>query len=243
MDAPFTKSELFFALQKLGNDKTPGLDGLSKEFMLAFWEQLEDLVLNVINYSWQSGNLPLNLKKGIIKLLPKQIFCSKLEHWRPITMLGIVYKILAKAIALRISPTLRSNIHPSQTGFIGGRSILDNILTVQLGIEHAKQSKQNVVMLQLDYAKAFDTVGWDFISAVMHKMGFGPRMTNIIYTLAAGASSIININGRLSNPINIRRSVRQGCPLSPLLFALASHPLFCYLEKQADNGAIFGLHI
>ena len=78
-------------------------------------------------------------------------------------MMGIIYKIMAKAIAIRISPILRQTIHSSQSGFIGGRSIYDNILTVQLGIEYARRSHQDTVILQLDFAKAFDSVDWGLI--------------------------------------------------------------------------------
>lgn len=243
LESQFSKDELKYALDKLGNEKTPSLDGISKEFMVVYWDVLTDLVASCINAIWMIQNMDSDLKKGIIKLLPKQTFCNALGHWRPITMLGILYKIMAKAIALRIGPILRKSIHTIQSGFIGGRSILDNILTVQMGIEHAQASKQELVMLQLDFAKAFDTVRWDFIEKTMLKMGFGPRMAHVIFLLAENASSVINLNERLTEPISICRSVRQGCPLSPLLFAVATHPLFCYLESQASQGEILGLRI
>ena len=103
-------------------------------------------------------------------------------------MLGILYKIMAKSIALRIGPFLRKYIHTSQSGFIGGRSILDNILTVQIGIEHAQASKKDLIMLHLDFAKAFDTVRWDFIEKVILRLGFGPKISHTIFLLAQKAS-------------------------------------------------------
>lgn len=130
-------------------------------------------------------------------------------------MLGILYKVLAKAIAIRLNPHLRKHIHTSQ----------------------------EMVMLQLDFAKAFDTMRWDFIQQVMSKMGFGEKISNVIFLLVEGAQSVINLNGKLTEPISMVRSIRQGCPLSPLLFAIASHPLFCYLEAQATNGHILGLQV
>ena len=87
-------------------------------------------------------------------------------------MMGILYKILAKAVAIRMSPLLRQTVHSSQSGFIGGRSIYDNILAVQLGVEYAKRSKQEIVLLQRNFAKAFDSVDWGFISTTLTKMGF-----------------------------------------------------------------------
>lgn len=158
-------------------------------------------------------------------------------------MMGVLYKVLAKTIALRIAPLLRKSVHKNQSGFIGGRSILDNVLSVQLGVELAQKTNQNMVMLQLDYAKAFDTVAWDFIEQILQKMGFGQKISSSIYLLGENAQSKILINGRLSPPVDMNRSVRQGCPLSPLFFAVATHPLFTFLEHQAQAGNIQGLQL
>ena len=243
MESLFTMEEITYALRQLQNDKTPGIDGLTKEFMLQFWDQLKGWVLDIVNQAWISQSLPHDISQGIIKLLPKQPFCTTLSHWRPITMMGILYKILAKAIAIRLNPLLRQAVHSSQSGFIGGRSIYDNILTVQLGIEYAQRTKQETVLMQLDFAKAFDSVSWGFISKTLHHMGFGSRISNAIHMLGGGATSVLSINGCITDPITIHRSVRQGCPLSPLLFAVATHPLFCMLEKVSNDGILHGLRL
>ena len=84
---------------------------------------------------------------------------------------------------------------------------------------------------------------WGFISHILAKMGFGPRVSQVIKTLGRGADSVISINGFLTDPISIQRSVRQGCPLSPLLFAVATHPLFNMLEKVSNDGILHGLRL
>lgn len=243
MDAPFSEEELHFALKKMGADKTPSICGLSKEFLVAFWPQLSSLVMKLLNEIWSQQHMHPSLKQGLIKLLPKHIFCTQLQHWRPITMMGVLYKLLAKSVALKISPHLRKHIHKNQAGFIGGRSILENILSVKLGIELAQKTQQNMVMLQIDYAKAFDTVAWDFIEKVLRKLGFGDEICNCIYLLVEQAQSRIILNGRLSPPVNINRSVRQGCPLYPLFFVVATHPMFTFLEYMASTGKIQGLQL
>lgn len=243
LESPFSKEEVLYALKQLQNEKTPGIDGFSKEFMLQFWEWLGPWVLEIINTAWATQSLHPDITRGIIKLLPKQVFCSTFAHWRPISMMGIIYKIMAKAIAIRVSPLLRNTVHSSQSGFIGGRSIYDNILAVQLGVEYARRSKQEMILLQLDFAKAFDSVNWDFISNTLHKMGFGPKISNVINLLGMGAESVLSLNGFLTPAIPIKRSVRQGCPLSPLLFAVATHPLFCMLEKLSTDGVLQGLRL
>lgn len=173
LEQVFDDKELYIALQKLGNEKPPGWDGITKEFLLCFWDNLKFIIVDIINTSWLTQSLDSFFLKGIIKLIPKQIFCSSIHQWRPITMLNAIYKIFAKAIALRLDPFLRAHVHINQHGLIGGRSILDNILTVQLGIEYAQSTNQDMVLLQLDFAKAFDTVRWEFIALVLSTMGFG----------------------------------------------------------------------
>ncbi|MCO5551870.1 hypothetical protein L7F22_005376 [Adiantum nelumboides] len=183
------------------------------------------------------------LKQGIIKLIPKNTFPKSLAEWRPITMMGILYKIPAKIIAIRITLELRKCMHPAQISFIVGRSILDNILTVQIGIEHALVTNQDMVMFQIDFVKAFDTVQWDFVSFVLIKLGFGPRISGFIYLIGQNAYSRVIINGRLFEKVQIARSVRQGCPISPLFFAVATHLLYVYLDSLARNGHLQTLHL
>ncbi|MCO5586928.1 hypothetical protein L7F22_040872 [Adiantum nelumboides] len=123
--------------------------------------------------------------------------------------MGLLYKLLAKAIALRISPFLRKHVHAAQSGFIAGRSIFDNILTKMLRVEAAQNSDQKLVLLQLDFAKAFDIVLWDFVVKVMAKLGFGPRMASCMLLLGSGAASRILVNGRLSKEVPINRRTQS----------------------------------
>ena len=93
-------------------------------------------------------------------------------------MMDIIYKISLKVVAICIHPLLRAYVHTSQSGFIGGRSTFHNILTVQLGVEYAQSSQQDMVLKKLDFKKAFDSVDWSFIQKTMMKMGFGVKMAN-----------------------------------------------------------------
>ena len=110
-------------------------------------------------------------------------------------------------------------------------------------MEHAQNTKQQMVMLQFNFAKDFDSIKRDFIHDVLAKMGFGDKISNIIYLLAKNYESCNIINGRLTDFIDIKRSVKQGCTLNPLKFDLATHPLFCMLEQLAKSGELHGLKI
>ncbi|MCO5603299.1 hypothetical protein L7F22_057448 [Adiantum nelumboides] len=155
--------------------------------------------------------------------------------------MGCLYKIFSKALANRLHKLLPDLIHPAQYGFIKGRNILHNILNVQIGIDYAKKTNQEVVMVQLDLEKAFDHVGWSFLAEFMHTMGFGPCMSRLIYTLSLSSVSRIMINGGATFPVSLTRSLRQGCPLSPLRFALVTHPMLTLLTQLAQNGEVVGL--
>ncbi|MCO5556777.1 hypothetical protein L7F22_010330 [Adiantum nelumboides] len=210
LEAPFEEAEVHYALSKLGNEKTHGICGISKEFVMAFWNELKDIILFLLNSSWSTQYMDPCLKQGLIKLIPKQTFSKQLNHWRHISMMGIVYKLTVKAVALRLSPLLSKFIHKAQSRFISSKSFFHNILSVQLGIEHALRSSQDMVLLQVDYEKAFDTVQWDFIAMVLQKIGFGPRVVNCIFMLGKDAWSRLLVNVRMSNKVHVGQSMRRG---------------------------------
>ena len=134
-----------------------------------------------------------------------------------------------------------SIIHNAQYVFLANKDILHNILNVQMAIDFAMETKQEIVMLQLDLEKAYNHVNWSFLCQVMHRMGFGDRMSNLIYTLGDASMSYVMLNGGVTQPISVRRSVRQGCPLSPLLFTIVTHSILVKLHNMTADGDLVGL--
>jgi len=147
--------------------------------------------------------------------------------------MSVIYKIVAKVMALRLVPFLQKHVTPHQHAFIKGRSIFDNILAALIGVEYAKLSKQQYVLLQLDLDKAYDRAHWLFIQATMLKMEFGRSTSTFMFMLCFQARSHLLFNGVVVGAFSVRRSVRQGCPLAPLLFAILTHPLVLPLEDAA----------
>ena len=116
------------ALNGFQNDKTPADDGFTKEFYKAFFDILGNALLESFNAGFKNGQLSVSQKRGIISLIPKdENNLTTLSNWRPITLLNVDYKILAKVIAKRIESVLPKLIHPDQTGFIKGRYIGKNV--------------------------------------------------------------------------------------------------------------------
>ena len=130
--------------------------------------------------------------------------------------MNVDYKILAKIIGRRIESVLPTLIHSDQTGFIKGRFIGQNVRLLNDLMTYAESNNLPGILLFIDFRKAFDTIEWDFIQKSIEMFNFGPNIRkwiSILYT--NGESGVMNA-GFMS-----LEDVRQGCPLSPLLFVLA----------------------
>jgi hypothetical protein len=111
--------------------KAPGCDGIPTEFFQEFINEISPTLLQAFSTMLRNGETSELINKGLITLIPKSGDHAKLENWRPITLLGSLYKILAKTLARRLQVFLPNVIRPGQTGFVEGRSILDNTFLAQ----------------------------------------------------------------------------------------------------------------
>ena len=130
-DLPLSIEECGVALSKLQNNKSPGSDGITTNFYKFFWTDIKDLLYQSYIYSYNNGSLTTYKKIGVLNLAPKEgKDLSYLKNWRPITLLTTDYKILTKALAIRLQKTLTSLIDSDQVGYISGRYIGQNIRTI-----------------------------------------------------------------------------------------------------------------
>lgn len=160
--------------------------------------------------------------------------------YRPISILNLDYKILATILATRLSKCIGLCIDDDQTGFIQGRYLKHNIRKVMNMVFMAQQDKTPRVLLSLDAEKAFDSIEWQHLQCVADKFKLRIFFLNWLQILYKDQSALIYLEGHRSERIKVQRGVRQGYPLSPLLFALALEP---FTAKIRDNMHIKGFRV
>ena len=226
LELPLTKEECLQTLKQCAKGKCPGSDGLSVEFYLHFWPLLGDEMVQSFNYGFEHGQLNITQKQGIIKVVPKKRKNRLyLENWRPISLLNIDYKIATKTIARRISKFLPKLINEDQTGYIKGRYIGQNIRLIEDILQVTSLEDIPGLAIFIDFKKAFDSIDWHFLSNTLEAFNFGPQLKRWITTFYNGCSSCVINNGHASDFFSLQRGVRQGCPLSGVLFTLCAEIL------------------
>ncbi|CAM5171508.1 unnamed protein product, partial [Natator depressus] len=232
LELPLTLAEFSEALRRMPTNKSPGMDGLTVEFYRAFWDILGPDLVTVWAESLQGGVLPLSCRRAVLALLPKKGDLRDLRNWRPLSLLSTDYKIVAKAISLRLGSVMADVIHPDQTYTVPGRSIFDNLFLVRDLLELGRRDGLSFALLSLDQEKAFDRVDHGYLLSTLRAFGFGPQFVSFLRVLYASAECLVRLNWTLTEPVSFGRGVRQGCPLSGQLYALAIEPFLCLLRRR-----------
>ena len=239
-EGPMTIKETTRAVSEMNNNKSPGPDGLPIEFYKQFWEILKQPLTDLYNYNYENEKMTESQQSAFLKLLYKRNDKELLKNWRPISLLNVDYKIAAKVIATRLKPVLHKVINEDQTCGIPGRSIYENIFKMRDIVHHTHKNKNQAILINLDQEKAFDRVDREFLGKTLDKMNFGPSFKNWIRTLYFKAKCTIMNNGWESDPVTLQRGLRQGCPLSPLLYVLIAESL---AQAIRHDHQIQGIHI
>ncbi|CAM5142100.1 unnamed protein product [Natator depressus] len=232
LELPLTLADFSEALRRMPTNKSPGMDGLTVEFYCAFWDILGPDLVTVWAESLQSGVLPLSCRRAVLALLPKKGDLRDLQNWRHVSLLSMDYKIVAKAISLRLGSVMADVIHPEQTYTVPGRSIFDNLFLVRDLLELGRRDGLSFALLSLDQEKAFDRVDHGYLLSTVQAFGFGPQFVSFLRVLYASAECLVRLNWTLTEPVSFGRGVRQGCPLSGQLYALAIEPFLCLLRRR-----------
>jgi len=237
LDAPFSEEEVWAAVRDMPSDRAPGPDGFTGAFYQTAWPIIRSDIMWAVNSFHSSARSSFRcLNNALLVLLPKIPVPKEARDYRPITLVHSFAKLLSKLLANRLSASLPRLVGDNQSAFIRGRSILDNFKYVQRASVMLRRKKIPKALVKLDISKAFDTLSWPFLLEVLQARGFSNRWCSWIATLLSTASSKVLLNGSPGQPIQHCRGVRQGDPLSPMLFIIAMDVLDRLFRKAlAEN--------
>lgn len=236
---PFTEIEVLNIVKNIPPEKASGPDGYIGIFYKNCWDIIKcDLIEALMGfYNHKTSKMHLFNEANIV-LLPKKQDPTTVADYRPISLINSFTKIIIKILATRLAPHMNDLVSHAQNAFIKRRCIHDNFLYVQRVIQLLHKKKHPALFIKLDISKAFNSVGWQYLLEVLTALGFSIKWRDWISDLWRSSSSKILINGTLSTNIAHAKGLRQGDPLSPLLFILAIDPLQRIIDRAAQSGLL-----
>ncbi|GKC63410.1 RNA-directed DNA polymerase, eukaryota [Tanacetum coccineum] len=190
-----------------------------------------------------SNNLFHKLFEVDAKFLESLNNSLSFSDYRPISLIGCIYKVIAKILASRLAKVIGSVIRSNQSAFIEGRQILDGCLVANEIIRMASIENTKLLLFKVDFEKAFDSVNWNFLLDVMRQMGFGSKWRTWIASCLSSASISCMINGSPSNEFKMERGLRQADPLSPFLFLIVAEALQVCILDACNKGLYNGVSL
>eukprot|EP00253_Pinus_taeda_P024113 PITA_24113 len=240
--APVSKDEVEAAMKSMGKDKSLGPDCWTVELFLHFFDLIGAELADVVEESRLRGEIYKPFNATFIALIPKKDAPESFEDFRPICLCNCIYKIIAKVIASRLIPILSRNISMEQFGFLEGRQIHEAIGVAQEVIHSVKQKKKKGVILKIDLSKAYDRINWLYLRLLLTHLGFNFSFISWIMGCISNVSFAVLINGAATPFFKSQRGLRQGCPLSPLLFLLVAEGLSRLIHNARRTNKIKGFN-
>jgi hypothetical protein len=191
-----------------------------------------------MNDMYREGQITDRQKYGIIVCIPKQARPMRPEDYRPLTLLNTDNKLLTRIIANRLRPWLRELLHPAQHCGLPGTTIFEVLATIRDTMAYAEFTGTPLCLLSIDFKEAFDNISHDYLITILWGHGFSEHFRRRIQNICSNASSAVQINGFRSKPIPIKSSVKQGYPMSMLLYVICLNPLLSTLNRH-----LYGLRI
>lgn len=237
----FSEEEIKKAVMTMEKNTAPGPDHMPIEFFQACWSIIKDDILMMFA-DFSNHNLDIGrLNYGTISLIPKVKEANIIQQYRSICLLNVIYKIFTKALMLRVENVLERIINRSQTAFLKGRNIMDGVMCLHEILHDTKARKKDGIILKLDFEKAYDKINWDFIMECLKQRGFCEKWCKWIWEVMTSGTLSVKVNSGLGSYFKCGKGVRQGDPLSPLLFNLAANVLAKMVNTAQQNGIISGL--
>ncbi|GKB80138.1 RNA-directed DNA polymerase, eukaryota, reverse transcriptase zinc-binding domain protein, partial [Tanacetum coccineum] len=169
---------------------------------------LQPDVLDAANHFYTHGFCPNGGNSSFIALIPKTQDAKLVKDFKPISLIGSLYKIIAKLLANRLMLVIGDLVHEVQSAFIEYRQILDGPFILNELIQWCKHKKKQTMIFKVDFEKAFDSVRWDFLDDVLKNFGFGDRWCDWIQSWLRSSKGSILVNGSPTSEFQFHKGLR-----------------------------------
>jgi len=240
-----TVQELHAIIKKMRSNASPDPDGLNVGFYKATWEWISTDIHKLVSDFYSSAFLNQEITQTYITLIPKKMQPTVPQDFRPISLCSVIYRLIAKSLADRLKTYLPNYIHNAQYPFIQNKHISSNMIITQ-EIIHSfglKNWTGKAFMLKLDLAKAFDHLNWNFLTQALHRLHLPGHFIQLLKCCYNSPSMAVLVNGRPTEFFTPNRGIRQGCPLSPFLFAIAINELSITLNQALQDANLQGVSL
>ncbi|GJZ58078.1 RNA-directed DNA polymerase, eukaryota [Tanacetum coccineum] len=235
--------EIRLAVWDCGVNKSPGPDGFTFEFFRKFWKVIGPDFCEAVEHFFKQGSFSKGCNSSFIALIPKVLDAKFVNDYRPISLIGCIYKVVTKILASRLAMVIAGLVSNTQSAFVAGRQILDGPFILNEVLDWCKRKKKKALFFKVDFAKAYDSVRWDFLLDVLEAFGFGSTWCTWIRGISDFAKASLLVNGSPSDEFHIHRGLKQGDPLSPFLFILVMEALHLSVCKAVDEDVFKGIQL
>ena len=204
--------------------------------------ELLTFITLLFNMVKSSGTIPAGWNKGQITLVHKKGLREMLGNYRPLTVIIAISGLYSKVLNERLTQVVEKHslLGEIQNGFRKERCGADNIFVLDTVLWKAKALRQNVHMGFVDISKAYDSVNREILWKRLGSMGFSGEFLTTLKALYTGDSVVCEVNGLTTRPVFLQRGLRQGCSLSPMLFALYIADMGSELLLDLDSRLVPG---
>lgn len=238
----FLISEIREAVVTLKNHKNSGTDKIAAEILKHGGDTIFSWLKDVFNLILQEEDVPKQWLESEIILLHKKGSKADINNYRPISLMSTIYKVFARCLLRRIKPILDCNQPIEQAGFRSSFSTIDHLQAVNQLIEKSREYQFPLYICFIDFNKAFDTILHNTIWKALEEDGIPSRYINILKQIYNNSKAHIKTD-TIGKSFEISRGVRQGDPISPVIFACVLQYVFKRLQWENKGIRILGRYL